>query len=134
MGLVEVMGADVGQDCGWEEVDAGVVLLEPVAEIGCGDVFVDGVEEVDAAELKGREVEGGEVVEGESGAADDDPVGEGEEAIGLVPMGEVEEGVCADEDEEDCVGVVGLEGGFSESGEGVDGVVGGAVEAGCVEV
>lgn len=115
---------------GWgEEVVAGVACMESLAEGGGGDIFVDGVEEVDAGELGGCEMEWGEVFEGEAGAADDDPLGEGEESLGLAPLGEGEEAVGTDEGEEGGVGLLVL-----ELLEGVDGVVGGVVEVRCVEV
>jgi len=125
---VEVVGEDVVGDGGGEEVGAGVAGFEALAETGGGDVLVDGLEEVDAGPLVGGEVEGGEVVEGEAGAADDDPFGEFEEVGGLAPVGEVEEAVGADEVEES---VVGEE--LVESGEGLDSVVRGAVGVGSVE-
>ena len=123
------MGGDVGGDCWGQEVFAGVACLEAVAEAGGGDVFVDGVEEVDAGELCGCEVDRGEVFEGEAGAADDDPLGEGEELFGLAPVGEGEEAIGTDEGEEGGVGLLAL-----EVLEGIDGVVGGVVGVGSVEV
>ena len=65
---------------------------------------------------------------GEAGAADYDPLGQLEESAGLPPAAEVEEAVGADDDEETCAGELVLEG-----GQGVDGVVGGAVGTGGVE-
>jgi hypothetical protein len=125
---VEVVGEDVVGDGGGEEIGAGVAGFEALAETGGGDVLVDGLEEVDAGLLVGGEVEGGEVVEEEAGAADDDPFGEVEEVVGLAPVTEVEEAVGSDEVEE---GVVGEE--LVESGEGLDSVVRGAVGVGGVE-
>ncbi len=63
-----------------------------------------------------------------AGAADDDPFGQFEEAVGLAPAAEIEEAVGADEDEEGCNRELKLEG-----CEGVDGVVGGVVGTGGVE-
>ena len=79
---------------------------EAAAEIGGGDVLVEGGEEVDAGALGGGESERGElgVGEGEFGAADDDPFGQGEEAVGRAPAAEVEEAVGAGEDEEFAAG------------------------------
>ena len=79
----------------------------------------------------GGEREGGERCrrfEGEAGAAYYDPLGEVEEAVGLARAAEGEEAVGADDVEEFGGGVLAAEG-----GEGVDGVVGGAVGTGGVE-
>ena len=84
------MVLDVGGDGGGEEVGAGVALMEAVAEGGGGDVFVEGEEEMDAGLLgggQGEGCEGGSIFEGEAGAADDDPFGEFEEAVGLSASG-----------------------------------------------
>jgi hypothetical protein len=126
---VEVVGEDVVGDGGGEEVGAGVAGFDALSEIGGGDVLVDGLEEVDAGLLMGSEVEAGEVVERGAGAADDDPFGEFEEAVGFAPAAEVQEAVGSDEVEE---GVAGQE--LVESSEGLDGVVGGAVGVGGVEL
>ena len=72
---VEVVGEDVVGDGRGEEIVTGVAGFEALAEIGGGDVFVDGLEEVDAGLLSWGEVEGGEVVERSTRAADDDPFG-----------------------------------------------------------
>lgn len=127
--LVEVVVEDVGGDSWREEVEAGVASLEAMAEGGRGYVLVDILEEVDAGALAGSEVECGEVFEGEAGAADDDPFGEFEEAVGLAPVGKVQEAVGTDEVEEFGAGQEMLQG-F----EGVYGVVGGAIGAGGIEV
>jgi hypothetical protein len=126
---VEMVGEDVVGDIGGEEIGAGVAGFEALAEIGGGDVLVDGLKEVDAALLVRGEVEGREVVEREARAADDDPFGEFEELVGLAPVRESEEGVCADEVEE---GVAGHE--LMKGGDRLDGVVGGAVGMRGVEV
>ena len=126
--MVEVVGQDVSEDFGWDEGGARVSVSEAMAEIGGGDVFVDGLEEVDAGTLVWSEIESREVVEGEAGAADDDPLGEFEEAVGFAPAGKVEEAVGPDEVEEGGVGVF-----VAQGLEGIDGVVGCAVEVGGVE-
>ena len=124
-----MVGEDVVGDIGGEEIGAGVAGLEALAEIGGGDALVDGLKEVDAALLVRGEVEGREVVDREARAADDDPFGEFEEVVGLAPVRESEEGVCADEVEE---GVAGHE--LMKGGDRLDGVVGGAVGMRGVEV
>jgi hypothetical protein len=126
---IEVVGEDVVGDGGGEEVGAGVASFETMAEIGGRDVVVDGLEEVDAGLLARSEVEAGEVFERRAGAADDDPFGEFEEAVGLAPVSETEEAVGADEVEE---GVRGHE--LMEGGEALDSVVGGAVGVRFVEM
>ena len=126
--MVEVVGQDVSEDFGWDEGGARVSVSEAMAEIGGGDVFVDGLEEVDAGTLVWSEIESREVVEGEAGAADDDPLGEFEEAVGFAPAGKLEEAVGPDEVEEGGVGVF-----VAQGLEGIDGVVGCAVEVGGVE-
>jgi hypothetical protein len=127
--MIEVVGEDVVGDIGGEEIGAGVAGFEALAEIGGGDVLVDGLKEVDAALLVRGEVEGREVVKWEARAADDDPFGEFEEVVGLAPVRESEEGVCADEVEE---GVAGHE--LMKGGDRLDGVVGGVVGMRGVEV
>jgi len=122
------VGADVGEDFGWDEAGARISGFEPMAEFGGGDVFVDGLEGVDAGTLVWSEIEAREVVEGEAGAADDDPLGEFEEAAGFAPAGKVEEAVGSDEVEERGVGVF-----VAQCLEGIDGVVGCAVEVGGVD-
>lgn len=89
---------------------------------------MDGFEKVGSGALGWSEVEGFEGVEGEVGAADDDPLGEVEELGGAVPAWEVEEGVGSGDGEEFDFGVLLLQG-----CEGVDGVVGTVVGAGGVE-
>jgi hypothetical protein len=96
------VGEDVVGDGGEEEVVARVAGFEAVAEMGGGDVLVDGLKEVNAGPLVGGKF--GEVVERRAGAADDDPFGEFQEAVGLAPLGEIEEGIGADEVEEGIVG------------------------------
>ena len=83
------MGLDVSGDGGWEQAWAGVAELEATAEFGGGDFLVDGGEEVDSGALSGCEGERGElgqIQEGggerRAGAADDDPLGQGEEFVG----------------------------------------------------
>ena len=80
---VEVVGLDVGGDGGREQAGAWVAGAQAAAKVGGGDIFVDGGEEVDAGALGGSEGELGASEElgreREVGAADDDPVGEGEE-------------------------------------------------------
>ena len=125
---VEAMGEDVVGDVGGEEVRAGVASVKADAEIGCGDVFVDRLEEMDAGALARGEAEGGEIVEGEAGAADDDPLGKFEEAVWFTPARQIEEAVCAYEVEERVLGVE-----ETKRGEGVDGVVGAAVGPWSVE-
>jgi hypothetical protein len=79
---------DVGGDGGEEEVVSGIVRRgclgdhQALAERGGGDVFVDGVEQVDAGELGGGEREAVGWAERRAGAADDDPIGELEQAAG----------------------------------------------------
>ena len=125
---VEVVGVDVGEDFGQEEVGAGVSGLEALAEAGGGDVFVDGLEQVDSGSLVRGEMERGEIAQREAGAADDDPLGEFEEAMGFAPAGKVEEAVGPDEVEEGGVRVF-----VAQGLEGIDGVVGGAIEVGGVD-
>ena len=128
---IEVVGLDVGGDGGGKQAGAGVAGEEAAAELGGGDVFVDSGEQVDAGALAGREGELGELSfgEGEFGAADDDPLGEGEQLVGLAPAGKGEEAVGAGEDEEGRGGVFA-----GERGQGVDGVVWLAVGAGASRV
>jgi len=97
---VEAVGEDVVGDGRGEEIRTGVAGVEADAEIGREDVFVDRLEEMDAGALARGEVEGGEVVEGEARPADDDPLGEVEEAVWFTPAGQVEEAVRAYEVEE----------------------------------
>jgi hypothetical protein len=126
---VEIVGLDVVGDDGGKEIGAGVAGFEAVAKAGGGDVFVDGLEEVDAGLLEGRQAHGVEIAERRAGAADDDPLGEFEEAIVFVPVGKVEKAVGSGEVEELCVGQELMEG-----GESLNGVVGGAVGVGGVEL
>ena len=86
---------DVGGDCGEEKAGAGIAGSESSAKVGGGDVFVDGGEEVDSVALGWGEGERGELRLGEwkFGAADDDPLGEGEQLVGGTPAAEIEEAV-----------------------------------------
>jgi hypothetical protein len=128
---VEVVGLDVGGDGGREQARAGVSEAEAASEFGRGDILVDGGEEVDACVLGGGEGKLGDlgIGEGELGAADNDPLGESEKAVGRTPAAKVEEAVGAGENEE-------LSGRIfeGEGVEGVDGVVRGAIGTGGVEV
>jgi hypothetical protein len=55
---------------------------------------------VNASALVDGELEWGQVVETETGAAEYDPLREFDEMIGVAPTSEVEEGVGAGEDED----------------------------------
>jgi hypothetical protein len=125
---VEAVALDVIVDGGWEQAGTVVTGLQPAAEIGRRDVFMSGGKQVDAGTMMGGEAERGQVVERESGAGGDDPLGEFEQTGGLAPAGEIEKAVGADEVEE---GVARM--GSLELGEGVDGVIGEAVGAGGIE-
>ena len=125
---VEATQLNIAGDGRDEEAGAGVAGGEAAAELGGGDGVVDGLEEVGAGALGGGEVEVGEGMEGESGAADDDPLGEVEEAGGVMPAGEIEEGVGTGDGEEVGLGVL-----LAKGCEGVDGVVGAVVRAWSVE-
>ena len=83
---------------------------------------------MDSGSLVRGEMERGEIAQREAGAADDDPLGEFEEAVGFAPAGKVEEAVGSDEVEERGVGVF-----VAQGREGIDGVVGGAIEVGGVD-
>lgn len=128
--VIEVFGLNVTSHGIGKEVGAGVAVVEAFAEGGGGNIFGDSGEDVDAGALGGGEGERGEGGFGEAvaGAGDDDPFGEVEEAVGLVPLAEAEEGVGADEVEKSVMRVLGGEG-----GERVDGVVGGGVGVGGID-
>ena len=121
---------DVGGDGRREKAGAGVSSFEALAEVGGGDVFVDGGEEVDPGTLGGGQGEWCEfgLCERRAGAADYDPLGEGEEFVGGAPAAKVEEAVSSAENKERCGGVFPVEG-----NEEVDGVVGRSVGVGPVE-
>ena len=123
-----MVGEDVGGDGEWEQVGAGVAGGETLAEVGGGDVHLDGVEDVDAGALGGSESEARRIFQGEAGAADDDPFGEREQALRRAPAGEGVEAVGADELED-----VGSGHGVRKLSKGVDGIVGGAIGVGSVE-
>jgi hypothetical protein len=51
---------NVGSHGGWKKAGTGIAVVEALAEIGGGDVFVDGGEEMDASALAWSEGERGE--------------------------------------------------------------------------
>ena len=53
---IEAVGADVACDRWRKQVGAGVAGAEALAQAGCGEIFVDGLEQVDAGALRGREM------------------------------------------------------------------------------
>src|ERR1017187_9832369 len=128
---IEAVGLDVVGDGRGKQAGAWISGVQALAEFGGGDVLVHGGEEVDAAALRGGESEWREEGFGERefGTADDDPLGEGEELRWRAPVAQREEAVGAGEDEEGCGGSFA-----GKRGERVDGVVGGAVGAGRVDV
>jgi hypothetical protein len=126
---VETMGLDVVRDAGGEEVGTGIAGFEALAQVGGGDLFIQVLKKMDTGLLEGGKTECVEIAEREAGTARDDPFGELEEAVGLMPAGEIEKTVRAGEIEDVGVGHEQMQG-----GEGLNGVVGGAVGVGGVEV
>ena len=119
------MGFDVVEDGIGEEVLGGLVFFEAGSDVGGGDVDQGGLQDVffEAGDFffgytasEGVELAG---VEAGSGGGDDGA--EVDELIDFVPLGEVFEGVGADEPIEVGAGAYG----FAEVAEGVDGVAGG---------
>ena len=127
---VEVVGEDVGGDGGREQAGARVAGLEAAPEAGGGDLLVEGGEQVDSGALGGGEVERRDLglAERKVGPADDDPLGQREQAIGRTPAAESEKAVGTGKDEEGCGGKLA-----GERGEGIYGVVWGAVGAWSVQ-
>src|SRR5947209_4110976 len=78
---VEVVLANVSGDAGADEIADGLALLDAAAKFGGGDVLMDGIEEVDAARDLGGEALDGGLGERVAGAADDDPLGQGEQPV-----------------------------------------------------
>lgn len=124
-----MVGVDVVGNASWKHVRAGFSGVQSPPQGSRGDVFVHRSQEVYAALLVRREVEGGKIRkrkirERKARAADDDPLGQFEQTVRLVPAGKVEKAVCTDKVEERVLGH-----GPSQLGQRVRGVVGEAVGA-----
>ena len=121
---------DEGGDGGGEQAGTGVSGVQAAAKFGGGYILVDGGEEVDTGALGLAEGERRELGFGkrEFGTADDDPLGEREQAAGRAPAAEVKEAVGSGEDEEGCAGQL-----VGKGGEAVDGVVRAAIGAWGIE-
>ena len=113
---IETMRGDVGDNGGVQQIVARLSSVEAVTQQGRRDLFPDGVERVNAGALLFRV---GREVEGIAGARDHNPLGEGEQATGLVPLRQGKEAVVANQVEEGGFRVLG-----GERGKGVHGVVG----------
>jgi hypothetical protein len=116
---------DVIRNGGREQADAGICGTEAETEVGGGDLLVDGRQKMDASALDGSEGKRGELRfgEGKVRSADDDPLGEFEQAAGRTPTTEFEKAVRSGEDKER-----GRRRFELKSGKRVYGVVGGSVE------
>ena len=124
---VEVMGANVGQDLGWQKARTVAAQAELLADPGGTGRLGDSFQEMNAFLLRGGEGQRIELLlERKAGAADDNPVGQGEETIRLAPAAEIEKGVCAHQNE-DGVARRSL---CTKPRERVDGVVGAFVAPG----
>ena len=126
---IELVGLDVGGD-GWaEHIQARIPSFKSSAKIGGRDVFMDSLQQMNAALLMWRQAERREIRKRETRAADNNPFGEVKQPFGLVPARQIEEAVRADEVEESRIGH-----GLVQRGERFDGVVRGAVRPRSVEV
>lgn len=66
---------------------------------------MDCLKQVYATALLGREVKRRQVIQRKAGTADDNPLGEFEQSIGLMPVPQIQKTVCADKIEQDSVGL-----------------------------
>jgi len=113
------MPADVLRYRREQKIVTGLTGSQTAPELGGGYVVVDGLEEVYMRALRVGEIQGGQIVQREAGAADDDPFGEGEKLLMLAPLSQGEEAVGSHEVEYRRLGQLGAQG-----DEGMDGVVG----------
>lgn len=121
------MHSNVLKDFRHDQAFAGIPIMKTLAEFSRRNAVVDGLNQMNTRALLWCQAEGGDAVEREAGAADDDPLGKLEQACWLVPMWEREEAVCSDKIEERGLGIE-----RPQQGECVDGVVGFAVRVGCI--
>ncbi len=83
-----------------KETGAEVPSGEALTKLGGGNVVMDCLDKVDPAALLRVQIQLSGRVQVEAGSAYDDPLRELEEACGLVPARDVEEGVGSDNGEE----------------------------------
>jgi len=94
------MVLDVRGDRRVKHVRAWIARLKALAEIRRGNVFVDGVQQMNAASLGRRKAQRRQVRQRKARAAHHDPFRNFKQPLRLVPTRKVEEAVCANEVEE----------------------------------
>src|SRR5258708_253770 len=97
---IEVVGPNVRRDRRVEHVRAWIAGLKPLTEIGGGDVFVDSLQQVNAASLIRRQAQLREVCQRKARTAHHDPFRKFKQPLRLVPTRKIEEAVRADKVEE----------------------------------
>src|SRR4030088_394910 len=101
---IEMVGVDVRGDRWVEHVRASIAGLKALAEIGCGDGFMDGLQQMNAASLRWRQAQRREVRQWKARTAHHDPLRKFQQPFRLVPTRKVEEAVGADEVEKPRIG------------------------------
>ena len=81
--------ADVREHCRWQQAVAIVAGTQLLADAGGIGRLRDAVQSMYAEPLRGRKVERVDLLQREAGAADDDPLGELEKAVGIAPEAQV---------------------------------------------
>jgi len=95
---------DVSEDHWVEHVRALIPGFKALAEIGGGDVFMDGLQQMNAASLVRRQTQRREVRQRKARSAHHNPFRKFQQALRLVPTRKDEEAVRADEVEESRIG------------------------------
>src|SRR5258705_11157027 len=101
---IEVAGLDVRGDLWVEHVCALLASLKTLAEIGGGDIFMDGLQQMNAASLMWRQAQRREVCQRKARTAYHDPLRNFQQPFRLVPTRKVEEAVRSDEGEKPRIG------------------------------
>ena len=127
---IELMTLYVNRDGRWDEVQAGVVVLQAKAQFAGGDVFMNEIQRMNAQLLLRHEGgERGPELRSVARPVDDDPFGKFKQAFRLVPARQGEEAVETDEIEECGLGEL-----FGKGFKDMHGVVWGVAGQGSVQV
>ena len=101
---IEVVGLDVRGDLWVEHVRALIAGLKALAEIGGGNIFMDGLQQMNAVSLMWRQAQRREVRKRKARTTHHDPLRNFQQPFRLVPTRKIEEAVRADEVEKSRIG------------------------------
>src|SRR5438270_7539451 len=99
-----MVSLDIRGDCRVEHICAWIAGLKTLAQVSCGDIFMDGLQQMNASSLVWRQTHVREVCQRKPWAAYHNPLRKLQQAIRLVPAPKIEEAVRANQIEEARIG------------------------------